>query len=142
MFLVKLNLLIPSFVLMSLGGFFLAALLALGLSAIGLKDELTTGIAFALSFVTILVVFIRFWTRKGFVPIAPRPGRELRYRFGHGVFATSNVLLATSVAIPVILAMAYSNPEMANLLWLAIGPFVLALVAWPFGLYMIWTSRP
>ena len=143
MFLAKLNVFIPCFVLvLLLGTFLLGALFALGLTALGLSDDLATGIAFPLSFITIIALFIRFWIRKGSVLFDPDPARESRYRIGHGVLATTNALLATSVAIPIILAAAFSNPNTMNLLWIAVAIFPLALVAWPIGLYMIWTSKP
>ena len=139
--LARLNLLIPCLVLAAILAFFLAAFIGFGLQAIGLGSELSLAIAFALSFVIFLGLFIRLRRRRAFVPIAPDSTREARYRIGHGVLATINVLLATSVAVPVILATAFSNPEMANLLWFAVGIFVLAIGAWPIGLYMVWTSK-
>ena len=142
MFLAKLNVIIPFLVLVPfLGTIFLGALFALGLTAVGLSDDLVAGIALSLSFVTVLPLTIRFWIRKSSMLFDPDPGRESRYRIGHGVLATTNALLAASVGIPAILAVAFSNPNIMYALYFTMAIFPLALVAWLIGLYMIWTSK-
>ena len=81
------------------------------------------------------------WWRKGLSPAERKPELEGRFNTGHRLLAVASVLVLVTFAGPILLANVTGNFGLANLAWFAVPVFGLAFIAWPVGLFMVWSSR-
>lgn len=141
MFLRNLNVFIACLVV---AGMTVAAPVALLVSVVlrpVLGERAAGGYMFPLSYVVIGAILAFAWWKVGLSPAERKPERASRFTKGHGVLALTNILAIVAVAGPMLLAKFSGNSNLAMLAWLAVPVYALGFIAWPAGLFMVWSSR-
>ena len=95
---------------------------------------------YPLAYLVMGAVLAYAWWRVGLSPAQRKPEREGRFNRGHAVLALTNVLAIVAIAGPIILAKISGNSNLAMLAWLALPVYALGFIAWPAGLFMVWSA--
>jgi hypothetical protein len=96
---------------------------------------------YPIGYLVIGAVLAFAWWKVGLSPAQRKPEREGRFNMGHGVLAFTNVLAVAAIAGPILLAKISGNSNLAMLAWLALPVYALGFIAWPTGLFMVWSAR-
>ncbi len=105
-----------------------------------LGERLVGGYVYPLSYVVLGIILAFAWWKVGLSPAKRMPEREGRFSKGHGLLALTNVLAIVAIAGPFLLAKVSGNSNLAMLAWLALPVYALGFIAWPAGLFMVWSS--
>jgi hypothetical protein len=141
MFLRNLNVFVACFVI---AGMTIAGPVALLLSIpLSLLTGQRSGGAFMypIAYVAIALVLAVIWWKSGLSPSQRKPERERRFNNGHSLLGLVNVLAVVSFAGPLVMAKMTGNQNLSMLAWFALPVYALGFVAWPAGLFMVWSSR-
>lgn len=57
------------------------------------------------------------------------------------MLALTNILAVAAIAGSLILVEVSGNANLAMLVWFALPVYVLGFIAWPAGLFMVWSAR-
>ncbi len=96
---------------------------------------------FSSGYLILGLVLAFMWWKTGLSPDVRKPGRESRFKAGHRILAVTTFLGGAAVVVPFLLAKVTGNSNLAMLAWFAIPVYMLAFIAWPAGLFMVWSSR-
>jgi hypothetical protein len=94
-------------------------------------------LSYLLVFIAVLVLFAKHEVS----PLVRQPAREQRYRRGHWLLASMNVLAVLAIGLPSLLSALLHDQNMMMLMWYAIPVYGIAFPVWALGLYMVWSSR-
>ena len=139
-FLRNLNVFIACLVI---GGMTAAGPLAMVIYVVGkplFGDKAISTYGYPLGYLLMAAVLAFIWWRTGLSAEQAMRGREGRFRTGHVVLAIINILAVVSFAGPMLLARMSGNSNLAMLAWLAVPVYGLGFLAWPIGLFMVWSS--
>ena len=106
-----------------------------------LGERAAGGYMYPLSYLVLGAILAFAWWKVGLSPAERKPEREGRFSKGHGVLALTNILAIVAIAGPMLLAKVSGNSNLAMLAWLALPVYALGFIAWPTGLFMVWSSR-
>lgn len=99
------------------------------------------GYMYPLAYLVLGAILAFAWWKVGLSPAERKPEREGRFNKGHVVLALTNVLTIAAIAGPLLLANASGNSNFTMLAWLALPVYALGFIAWPAGLFMVWSAR-
>lgn len=106
-----------------------------------LGERMAGGYMYPVAYLALGTLLAIAWWNTGLSPAERRPEREGRFKIGHGVIALTNILAVAAVAGPLLLAKVSGNTNFAMLAWFALPVYALGFIAWPVGLFMVWSSR-
>jgi len=118
----------------------IALLVSLALRPI-LGERAASNYMFMAGYLVLGLVFAVAWWKTGLSPDARKPEREGRFKAGHRVLGATSILCGVALVLPFLLARITGNSDLAMLAWFALPVYMLAFVAWPAGLFMVWSSR-
>ena len=107
----------------------------------GLGDRGAGGYIYALTYGVLAAILAFFWWKGGLSPVIRRPEREGRFNTGHNVLGVTNILAIAAIAGPILMANASGDSNLAMLAWLALPVYAVGFIAWPAGLFMVWSAR-
>ena len=117
-----------------------ALLAAVALTPV-LGERVAGGFMFPIAYLALGAVLATAWWKTGLSPAERKPEREGRFKVGHGLLALTNILAVAAFALPFVLANVSGNSNLAMLAWLALPVYALGFIAWPAGLFMVWSAR-
>lgn len=106
-----------------------------------LGERVAGGYMFPIAYLALGAILAIAWWKTGLSPAERKPEREGRFRTGHGLLALTNILAVAAFAGPIVLAKASGNSNLAMLMWFALPVYALGFIAWPAGLFMVWSAR-
>lgn len=86
-------------------------------------------------------VLILIGATVGLSPRGLTPGRERRHQLGQFTLAAINFTTFCTALLPLLLANLTGIEALGQLMWIGIPILALAHCLWPFGLWMVWSSR-
>lgn len=86
-------------------------------------------------------VLILIGATVGLSPRSLAPDRESRHRLGQFTLAAINFTAFCTALLPLLLANLTGIEALGQLMWIGIPMLALAHCLWPFGLWMVWSSR-
>ena len=105
------------------------------------SDSEAVGYAYLIAYLMLGASLAIAWWRVGLSPATRNPEREGRFRTGHVVLALTNIFAISAIAGPMLLAKATGDSNLAMLAWFSLPVYALGFIAWPAGLFMVWSSR-
>ncbi|MFC0350522.1 hypothetical protein [Undibacterium danionis] len=126
------------------GGMTLAAPVGMFMSialmaVIGSKYATVAG--YYLGYAILAATLAFFWWKGGLSPVTRKQDREGRFNFGHNLLGLTNVVAIGALAGPILLAQITKNSDLAMYAWFSIPVYMFGFLAWPVGLFMVWSSR-
>lgn len=106
-----------------------------------LSERMAGGYMYPVAYLALGTVLAIAWWKTGLSPAERKPEREGRFNIGHRLLALTNILTVAAVAGPFLLAKVSGNSNLAMLAWFALPVYALGFIAWPVGLFMVWSSR-
>lgn len=97
--------------------------------------------AFVLAYLVVGLVLAWFWWKKGLSPAKRKPERERRFVTGHVLLALTNVILLLTFIVPISIAKISGNSGFGMYALFGMYAVMLGFIAWPVGLFMVWSSR-
>ncbi|WP_062791102.1 hypothetical protein [Aquitalea pelogenes] len=94
-------------------------------------------LSYLLVFIAVLVLFAKHEVS----PLVRQPAREQRYRRGHWLLASMNVLVVLALGLPSLLSALLHNQNMMMLMWYSMLLYPIAPLVWAIGLVMVLSSR-
>lgn len=99
------------------------------------------GYMYPLAYLVLGAILAFVWWTVGLSPAQRKTEREGRFIIGHRVLALTNFLAIAAIAGPIFLAQVSGNSNLAMLAWFALPVYALGFIAWPAGLFMVWSAR-
>lgn len=106
-----------------------------------LGERIASGYMYPLAYLVMSGILAVAWWRTGLSPAERKPERERRFSIGHSMLALTNILAVAAIAGPLIMAKVSGNSNLAMLAWFALPVYALGFIAWPVGLFMVWSAR-
>ena len=99
------------------------------------------GYVVPIAYLLIGLILAWFWWKSGLSPAKRKPEREGRFVSGHVLLALANLILLVTFVGPLLIAKISGNSNIAMYAWFDIYAVMLGFIAWPVGLFMVWSSR-
>ncbi|WP_374557089.1 hypothetical protein [Aquitalea pelogenes] len=94
-----------------------------------------------LSYLLICIGVLFVFAKYNVLPLVRQPAREQRYRRGHWLLASMNVLVVLAFGMPMLLSTLLHDQNRMMLMWYSSQVYPIAPLVWAIGLYMVWSSR-